>query len=82
MMILSQLLWETLLEEFRWPRRTVERVAYIDGFQSGERRPPDSSRVRSNPPRAYAAGFPLLSKKYVVDTGSRTDPLGIEEAGR
>src|ERR1700678_2690156 len=24
MMILSQLLWETLLEEFRWPRRAVE----------------------------------------------------------
>jgi hypothetical protein len=36
MLILSQLLWETLLEEFRWPRRAVERVAYIDGFQSGE----------------------------------------------
>jgi hypothetical protein len=36
MMILSQLLWETLLEEFRWPRRTVERVAYIDGYQCGE----------------------------------------------
>jgi hypothetical protein len=36
MMVLSQLLWETLLEEFRWPRRAVERVAYIDGFQCGE----------------------------------------------
>jgi len=35
-MLLSELLWGTLLEEFRWPRRAVERVAYIDGIQAGE----------------------------------------------
>lgn len=32
MIILSDLIWEALLEEFRWPRRSVERVAYIDGL--------------------------------------------------
>jgi proteasome lid subunit RPN8/RPN11 len=36
MMMLSEILWDTLLDEFRWPPRTVERVAYIDGFQFGE----------------------------------------------
>lgn len=32
MIVLSQLIWETLLDEFRWPRSAVERVAYIDGI--------------------------------------------------
>lgn len=36
MIILSELLWDTLLEEFRWPRTDVERVAYIDGFEFEE----------------------------------------------
>lgn len=36
MMVLSELLWDTLLDEFRWPRRDVERVAYIDGFEFEE----------------------------------------------
>src|SRR5271168_2556850 len=38
MLILSEMFWDALLEEFRWPRRAVERVGYIDGFQFGERR--------------------------------------------
>lgn len=33
MIILSELIWETLLGEFRWPRCPVERVAYIDGVE-------------------------------------------------
>lgn len=33
MIILSELIWETLLDEFKWPRRQVERVAYIDGLE-------------------------------------------------
>jgi len=36
MIVLSQLIWDTLLEEFRWPRSAVERVAYIDGISAGE----------------------------------------------
>ena len=36
MMLLSEILWDTLLDEFRWPRKAVERVGYIDGFQFGE----------------------------------------------
>ena len=36
MIVLSQLIWDTLLDEFRWPRRAVERVAYIDGIALGE----------------------------------------------
>jgi hypothetical protein len=36
MIMLSQLIWETLLDEFRWPRSAVERIAYIDGFTSGD----------------------------------------------
>ena|SRR5216683_2390234 len=36
MMILSQLMWDVLLDEFRWPRQAVERVGYIDGLQAGE----------------------------------------------
>ncbi len=33
MIILSELIWEMLLDEFRWPRSSVERVAYIDGVE-------------------------------------------------
>lgn len=36
MIVLSQLIWDTLLDEFRWPRSAVERVAYIDGILAGE----------------------------------------------
>jgi hypothetical protein len=36
MIVLSQLIWETLLDEFRWPRSPVERVAYVDGVACGE----------------------------------------------
>jgi hypothetical protein len=36
MIVVSRLIWETLLDEFRWPRSAVERVAYIDGIASGE----------------------------------------------
>ena len=36
MIVLSQLIWQTLLDEFRWPRSAVERVAYIDGLTCGE----------------------------------------------
>lgn len=35
MIVLSQLIWDTLLEELGWPRREVERVAYIDGISAG-----------------------------------------------
>lgn len=31
MILLSQILFDVLLDEFRWPRAAVERVAYIDG---------------------------------------------------
>jgi hypothetical protein len=30
------MLWEALLDEFRWPRTDVERVAYIDGVGCAE----------------------------------------------
>ncbi len=36
MIVLSQLIWDTLLDEFRWPRSAVERVAYIDGIPAGD----------------------------------------------
>lgn len=36
MIVLSGLIWEALLDEFRWPRSAVERVAYIDGIARGE----------------------------------------------
>ena len=36
MIVLSQLIWDTLLDEFRWPRSAVERVAYIDGIPYGD----------------------------------------------
>jgi len=36
MIVLSQLLWDILLDEFGWPRRAVERVAYIDGIPCGD----------------------------------------------
>lgn len=36
MIVLSQLIWETLLDEFRWPRGAVERVAYVDGVLCGD----------------------------------------------
>lgn len=36
MILLSQMIWDTLLEEFRWPRTAVERVAYLDGIACGD----------------------------------------------
>jgi hypothetical protein len=36
MIVLSELIWEALLDEFRWPRAAVERVAYIDGVACGD----------------------------------------------
>jgi hypothetical protein len=35
MILLPQLIFDTLLDEFRWPRSAVERVAYIDGVALG-----------------------------------------------
>lgn len=32
MIILSDVIWNCLLDEFRWPRKRVERVAYLDGI--------------------------------------------------
>jgi hypothetical protein len=31
MIILPDVIWNRLLDEFRWPRKRVERVAYFDG---------------------------------------------------
>lgn len=31
MIILPDTIWDQLLDEFRWPRKRVERVAYFDG---------------------------------------------------
>src|SRR5439155_13071498 len=36
MIVMSELIWEVLLDEFRWPRSAVERVAYIDGVGCDE----------------------------------------------
>ncbi|TAM79800.1 MAG: hypothetical protein EPN47_18585 [Acidobacteria bacterium] len=36
MIELTELIWEKLLDEFRWPDTHVERVAYIDGVACGE----------------------------------------------
>lgn len=36
MILLSQVIWDALLEEFRWPRSAVERVAYLDGIALGD----------------------------------------------
>lgn len=36
MIVLSGLIWDALLDEFRWPRAAVERVAYIDGVACGD----------------------------------------------
>jgi hypothetical protein len=36
MIVLSELIWQALLDEFRWPRCAVERVAYIDGIVCGD----------------------------------------------
>lgn len=36
MIVLSELIWEALLDEFRWPRAALERVAYIDGVVCGD----------------------------------------------
>jgi hypothetical protein len=38
MIVLSEMIWDTLLDEFRWPRSAVERVAYIDGIDCGDLR--------------------------------------------
>jgi hypothetical protein len=35
MILLSELIWQALLDEFRSPRAAVERVAYIDGVACG-----------------------------------------------
>jgi len=35
MIILPDTLWSRLLDEFRWPRKSVERVAYFDGVSAG-----------------------------------------------
>lgn len=32
MIVLPDLLWDVLMQEFVWPRRKVERVGYIDGI--------------------------------------------------
>lgn len=36
MIVLSEAIWQMLLDEFRWPRATVERIAYIDGIACGD----------------------------------------------
>lgn len=36
MIVLSQLIWDALLDKSQYPRREVERVAYIDGIACGD----------------------------------------------
>ena len=35
MIILPDILWSRMLDEFRWPRKSLERVAYLDGVVTG-----------------------------------------------
>jgi hypothetical protein len=32
MIILPDTIWDKMLDEFKWPRKAVERVAYLDGI--------------------------------------------------
>lgn len=75
MMLLSQLLWDTLLDELRWPRRAVERVVYIDGFQFGET---EIATTLTFPEAVLCPGYFTVSGAAMSEAGRHFREFGMQ----
>jgi hypothetical protein len=75
MTILSQLLWDVLLDEFRWPRRAVERVAYIDGLQFGE---VEIATTLTFPDAAMHPSYFMVSGDAMSEAGKHFRVFGMQ----
>ena len=75
MILLSQLIFDTLLDEFRWPRSSLERVAYIDGIACGD------VKIATTLTLPYAAMHPrhfTVSGAAMSEAGRHFRTFGIE----
>ena len=75
MIILSQLILDTLLDEFRWPRSAVERVAYIDGVAC------EDLQIATTVTLPNAAMYPqyfTVSGWAMSEAGRHFRPLGMQ----
>jgi hypothetical protein len=75
MIVLSELIWETLLDELRWPRSGVERVAYIDGVAC------DDLKIATTVTLPDAAMHPThftVSGNGMSEAGQHFRPYGME----
>ena len=75
MIILSQLILDILLDEFRWPRSAVERVAYIDGIAC------EDLQIATTVTLPNAAMYPryfTVSGGAMSEAGRHFRPLGMQ----
>lgn len=75
MIVLSDLIWQALLDEFRWPRSAVERVAYIDGIACGD------TKLATTLTLPYAQMHPthfIVSAEAMSEAGQHFRHFGME----
>lgn len=75
MIVLSQLIWDTLLDEFRWPRSAVERVAYIDGIPAGDLQIATTLTI---PNAEMHPTYFTVSADAMSEAGKHFRPFGME----
>jgi len=75
MIVLSQLIWDALLDEFRWPRSAVERVAYIDGIACGQ---VQIATTLTLPNAEMHPGYFLASGAAMSEAGQHFRPFGMQ----
>jgi len=75
MIVLSEAIWQTLLDEFRWPRAAVERIAYIDGIGCGDIKVATSLTL---PNAAMHRTYFTVSGEAMSEAGQHFSRFGME----
>jgi len=75
MIILTELIWDSLLNEFQWPRTRVERVAYIDGVQCGDSQ---IATTLTFPNAAMQPAYFTVSAAAMSEAGKHFRRFGME----
>ena len=75
MIVLSELIWDSLLDEFRWPRSAVERVAYIDGISFGDIQ---MATTLTLPNAQMHPRYFTVSAEAMSEAGQHFRPFGME----
>jgi len=75
MIVLSELIWQALLDEFRWPRASVERVAYIDGVVEND---VSIATTLTLPNAAMHTAYFTVSGEAMSQAGQHFRPHGMQ----